>query len=815
MRVNRNPPAHGPAPAAPVPWTHRFLRSTTLFPGLCLLLVGALVYREFVFGGATLLYTDIGTDSAVLFYTEFVHLSNYIRSQGFPSWSFSVGLGQDLAYAAGYLIWQPVSWLPSKWIAQALVFQHLGKILVAGLFFFRFLQLRRLQSPAPLLGSLLLSFSAYMCIGSCWYPLADDVVCFAAILFGTEVAVQRGRWLILALAVALVGMITPFHLYLCALFLLLYAPVRLFGQYGCEPRLILPACLRLAGVAALGVGLGAIVTLPYLRAVLNSPRGSGAISTVAPLSSAPFFGFESSLHYITAILKPFANDILGTGTDFRGWQNYLEAPLTYCGLICLVILPQVLTNGTRRLRALCVFFLIGIIVPTLFPWFRYLFWLFQGNYYRAYSLFCVLGIITLSMMALSRYVGGRILRPWLLWATTAALVAILYLPIEPLQTVINPSLRSAITIFLLSYAVLLTAGQSFNKRKVAAWLIVGLSAIELVQFDHITVSNRSTVKKDELQHRLSSDDQIITPLRDIATSDQEKFFRIRKLLPSGDNLPFTLNDAMLFGYYGTSSYRSFNNRTYTDFLTAVNAMAPNSEVDTRWAVGLLNEPIISLFVCEKYALVDDPLPFRSAVQYEFVKRYDKGYLFRNAAFLPFGLTFDRYVTEDTFLSLPAAEKPDVLLRAVVLSKENEGGKQGLTRATLSDLEQDAKNSSLPEVVATRRRTALELTSFSQTRFEGNVSLKQKSILVLQTPFDPGWRAFQDGQAAPTLKVDAGLLGVGVDAGDHKIKLHYRNPVLVPGLLVSLAAFLVLGASLWRWPRLDLPGSISFRPSLSR
>ena len=163
-------------------------------------------------------------------------------------------------------------------------------------------------------------------------------------------------------------------------------------------------------------------------------------------------------------------------------------------------------------------------------------------------------------------------------------------------------------------------------------------------------------RETNLQPRLSSDNETIAALRDITTSDDQKFFRITKLLPSGPNLPFTLNDAMLYGYYGTSSYRSFNNRHYTDFLTAVNAIPPNSETGTRWSVGLLNEPILSLFACEKYALVDDPLPFQNAGQYEFVKRYEKGYLFRNAAFLPFGLTFDRYVTEDAFLSLPADGK---------------------------------------------------------------------------------------------------------------------------------------------------------------
>ena len=204
-----------------------------LFAALCLLLAGGLILRRFLFGPAVLLYKDIGTDSITAFYPDFVHLSRYIRSYGFPSWSFFVAMGQDLACATGNLIWQPVSWLPADWIASALAWQHLAKVLIAGLLFFRFLQLHKLHFQAALLGSLLLSFSAYMSIGSCWYWFADDVVSFAAILLGIELALREGRWLILAFAVAVVGMITPFHLYLCALLLLSYLPIRLFSQHGC------------------------------------------------------------------------------------------------------------------------------------------------------------------------------------------------------------------------------------------------------------------------------------------------------------------------------------------------------------------------------------------------------------------------------------------------------------------------------------------------------------------------------------------------------------------------------------------------------
>ena len=69
-----------------------------------------------------------------------------------------IALPENLAYATGFLIWQPVTWLPQEWIARALVFQHLAKIVVAGLLFFYFLRHLRVSILAASLGSFLLSF---------------------------------------------------------------------------------------------------------------------------------------------------------------------------------------------------------------------------------------------------------------------------------------------------------------------------------------------------------------------------------------------------------------------------------------------------------------------------------------------------------------------------------------------------------------------------------------------------------------------------------------------------------------------------------
>jgi len=98
-------------------------------------------------------------------------------------------------------------------------------------------------------------------------------------------------------------------------------------------------------------------------------------------------------------------------------QNYLEAPMTYCGLLCLVIFPQIFIGSTLRHRILYGLFFGGILVTTLFPWFRYFFWAFQGDYYRTLSLFAVFGIITLSMIAFSRYIEAIASNLWVVGGT--------------------------------------------------------------------------------------------------------------------------------------------------------------------------------------------------------------------------------------------------------------------------------------------------------------------------------------------------------------------------------------------------------------
>jgi len=438
----------------------------------------------------------------------------------------------------------------------------------------------------------------------------------------------------------------------------------------------------------------------------------------------------------------------------------------------------------------------------MFPWFRYLFWLFQGGYFRTFSLFCVLGIITLSMTAFSRYTERKPLNLWVLGATLLLSLSVLYFPSHEIQLLIDKHLKQTGAIFLVVYTGLLFAGQIAKRQSITGSIVLFLATIELVHFDRITV-NRPTVTKQELRERVGFNDETVDASRDVKASDSS-FFRITKTWSSGPARSPSYNDAMVFNYYGTMSYSSFNNLDYIKFLLAVDAISSvDIATDAQWSPGLFGHPVLSIFACEKYILTKDPVPFEGAEQFEFVQRYGTIYLFRYKLFLPFGLAFDHYISKDIFLQLPSSVKPETLLHAAVLSAQSGADKLGLSQLSLDELKRQMSTTSIPDVLAERRAMAMNIHSFRQTQIEGTIRVNQNAIVVFQTPFDAGWRAFSDGRPTPTLKVDGGLLGVALKNGEHRIELRYQPPLLYAGAAVSILSCVFLLFGVWRWPRIRL------------
>ena len=66
-----------------------------------------------------------------------------------------------------------------------------------------------------------------------------------------------------------------------------------------------------------------------------------------------------------------------------------------------------------------------------------------------------------------------------------------------------------------------------------------------------------------------------------------------------------------------------------------------------------------------------------------------------------------------------------------------------------------------------------------------------SIVVVRTTFDDGWQATVDGEPAEVVPVDGFLQGVAVPAGDHDVRLTYRDAAVSTGVRAGLVAWSVL------------------------
>src|SRR5262249_34863626 len=158
--------------------------------------------------------------------------------------------------------------------------------------------------------------------------------------------------------------------------------------------------------------------------LLQSPRVGGEASLSYRLMHSSPLAPGDGNYYASLVLRGFGNDLLGTGSEFRGWQNYLEAPMHYCGLLTLLLAPQVWIHSTRTQRIVVGAAAGVLLISHLFPWFRYAFWLFTGDYFRTLSLFATIVLLCFSVRALDGIVRHGGLHPGLLGGTLVVLLVL-------------------------------------------------------------------------------------------------------------------------------------------------------------------------------------------------------------------------------------------------------------------------------------------------------------------------------------------------------------------------------------------------------
>jgi len=760
-------------------------------------LICLFVFRDFITLKKIYLFKDIGSDTINMFHPLLIHYSEYLKKEGVPGWTFSQGMGQNLfPLWMGDFFTNFIMLFDKGTLPKVIVFMEILKIFLCAFIFFKYLKEIKVSGFAAMIGALLYAFSGYVVLGGTWTIFSTEAVYVAILLLGVERWLSKSKWFLFLLGIALLGFLQPFYLFSYTLFLSGYIIVRYNDLHEFNWTSFFIFGLKTVGIAALGVAITSYQLLPDILQYTESPRVGGEAGLSARLKAQPMFALADDILRFTTTFRAFGSDMLGTGNDFKGWQNYLEAPLFYCGILSLVAFPQMFSSLNKKQKIFYGVLTFVFALPVLFPYFRYAFWVFAGDYFRTFSLVIVLLMLIYTVKAISFIEQQNSINKITLIVTTLFLLFLLYSPAAQFQTFIDKGMRGMAAFLVLTYAGLIYAlSLNSNVKNTAKISLVIVCIFEMLIFANRSVNKRNAMSSRELTEKVGYNDYTIDAINYIKEKDKT-FFRVQKDYFSGLAMHASINDAKAQGYFGTPSYHSFNQLNYIKFLGDLNIIDAKDENATRWAKGLVDRPLVFSLASGKYWLSKRPQNYLQQFGYDSIAKLGDVKVFKNRYALPFGFAYDQIDKLSDFKKLSNVQKDLYLLKGCVIDNEDATSFSAFKTFNLKDTTQLFSFDEYAKLVSVLRKDSLTITSFTENHIEGNMRLTSPKILFFSIPFDGGWSAKVNNADTKLYRVNAGLTGLMLNPGKNDVVLQFTPRLKNQGRLISMIALLILGLLLF-------------------
>ena len=755
-------------PALPM-WPFSERATFLLFAGVALVLT-LILFAKYLFGPNLYIFNDAGSDTITVFYPNLVQASRYFQEEGWPGWSFYMGLGTNIY--PGFLL-NPFHWIylhmDAVHIAYAVAWVQAAILYVTGLVFYRFLKEAEFALPVRFFGGIAYAFGGYMVLGNTWYGHADDIFWMTSAILGFELLLRRKIWWLFP--IPFVFLMGP-RGYFLILFLAVYSLVRMLDVYGSSWRAILHGYKRMFIAGLIGVCL----IMPFVggkwHKFENSPRVTGDVSYSDRLSDQPVFGMSVIKHNVTAVLRTFSNDTMGGGTDYKGWRNYLEAPCFYFGLLMLLMVFQFFAVADRRQRWIYGLFLLLWFWIILFPWFRYAFYGFAGNYYKgALSLFIPFSFLFVALKGMQEIVNGKRVNQWVLFLSSAMLLILLWYPYQVEGVEVRSAIQLKASGFIIAYTALLWMLAAGIGSKVMYPTLIVLASAEALWFAWPAIHDRDALLKSDIHDKKFHFDDSMEAVQKIHERDHDLFYRTDKVFGS---IKTGYNDGMVQGFFGTKTYQSHNHKQYVEFLDKVGVIDGSKEQNTRWLIGVSRTNLLHGLFSIKYLLSNaETQEFVDPAIYTPVDTTGTITTSLNQYYIPFGIPMDAYVTKAEFEQYEVPGRRRVLYFGVVA----EDGAPWTSKLRHLQMKQDEFfGTATRDRVQSLVDSAMTMDYFSHNLIKGHITVSNPSMLFFSMPFDVGWKATADGVPVELQKVDIGFTGMMLEPGTHQIILKYEPPL---------------------------------------
>ncbi|OBZ13449.1 YfhO family protein [Bacillus sp. FJAT-26390] len=686
------------------------------------------VYWDFITFNKLYIFNDTGSDTFDSYWPFLYDLNLKIKQGEIPFWSHNMGMGINY-FSTQIFIGDIFSYLfllvGLNKLAYAFGLMAVFKILLAAIFFFRYVRYLNFSFVSSTIPTLLYAFNGYIVLWGQHYQFVNVMVFAPLVLLGFEKLLKEKKWGLFTLSIFLLAINSYYFLYVFTVFIFIYGVSRYLLVYNFKFKGFITHFSKTFVFYVLGIMAAGFMFLPTIYYVLSSPRISGSLNI-------KLFQLADLQYYISLIMRAFSNNSMGIANGFYGYINYYESPIIYSGVICLILIPQIFFQGSRKEKYIYGITYFLLMAMLLLPFFSLFFNAFSKVDYR-----WTFGIIIFNLVVLA-----HVLQNWIkniyklnMKALFIAFGGVILFSFIALKLGGNSlgwsgeqssmASRSILTslIFCILYMIILCLIQISRDKKnkyILISILTFLLFIEVVSVSHASVNNRMLLDPGYISGKQGYFDSTNDAIRYIQSEDPG-FYRISKSYNSR-----FLNDALIQRFNGFKEYNSLVEPSTIQFLQKMNVTIGGN---FSLVYGLDERVKLETLLNNKYYLTYNK---QGPFGYEFIKEVNEVNIFRNKFALPFGYTYDRYIEANDFDKLDNMQKEDAMYKGFIIDNENQKlDVEKFNRMNINELPIISEETIIPQIKKTNsnvpsKDSSIELELNNSMTGEISVTLNMKN-----------------------------------------------------------------------------------------
>ncbi len=712
-------------------------------------------------------------------------------------WNWNTDLGVNLIGSyTFYLLTSPFFWLTLPFSSTAVPYL-MGPLLIlkfgcASLTAYIYLKRYAKNQNFAVLAAALYAFSGFSIYNIFFNHFHEAIIIFPLLLWALDAFMYQKRRGIFAFMVFASCFINYYFFVGQVVFLLLYWIVKMFmGTYRCSIK----GFLVLLFESVIGVLMTAVVLFPTILAVIQNPRVSN------PPSGWGALLYSHEQRYIHILQSFFFPPDIPARPNFTPDSDAKWASLgAYLPLFSMVgVIAWMQRKKDHWLKRLLPILFLMAMIPILNSAFQ----LFNSAYYARwfYMITLMMSLCTLLSLESAGIDWKRAIK------STAVITLAIALPIGLLPKTTGSGNNKKTTIGLMAYP------DRF-------WIYVGFAVLSLVLLAFLL----KYYKKEQKQFcRVATVSLVVvtfvTSTYIIGLGKSQSYSTHNYIIPyclgqkQKFNLPDTKN-CRVDVYNGMDNLAMF---WQLPTIQAFHSIVPGSIMEFYPTIGVKRDVgsrpdtkpygLRALTSCRW--LFDDTADDKSFQTvsgqtlmpgWDYYDTQHNFAIFENRYYIPYGFSYDNYVTKKQYDGVDEANRHLLLLKAIVLDDEGVNKNKDILKPIGNPSALLYTENAYFEDCNKRKQMACSSFKRGKNEFTAEIDISDEKdrLVFFSVPYEKGWSATVNGVPEEIQKVNIGFMAVRVPKGiKSTIHFTYQTPGLLPGTFVSIgAAAIFAGYAIW-------------------